>query len=167
MSLAAVDVDMRRPEVVMANPCDLAAALRLYEAYLSERVPGWQTVAAEEHDRLAEWLIGQLCRPPDTVVVFLANVEHQTVGIAMAELHQQPYGLVRRMASVDMWYVEPGWRGRGLGMAMYEAVWRWAATHYAEQMIIAVDVETPDAAKWQAHGYRPAQLLMLKPIGRT
>jgi aminoglycoside 6'-N-acetyltransferase I len=65
-----------------------------------------------------------------------------------------------RIGYLEGWFIEPGWRGKGLGAALVQAAEAWAVDRGCREM--ASDADLDNAAGRQAHvhlGYQEASRL--------
>ena len=107
---------------ITVRPADLSAAsdgraiVDLLDSYAREPVAGARPLSADVRLRLPGAL-----RAHPTTVAFLAFADDEPVGVAVGFLGLSTFH-ARPLLNVHDLAVLPGWRGRGVGRALLEAV---------------------------------------------
>jgi aminoglycoside 6'-N-acetyltransferase I len=134
-----------------ATPADQAAWLAL-------RCALWPD-GAEDHDAdIRRYFRGELHALP---LVLLAENEGRVIGLA--EVSIRPYAegcTTNRVGYLEGWYVEPGFRGRGVGKGLVRAAEAWARREGCTEF--ASDTAPENEASRQAHlacGFEDAGLI--------
>lgn len=127
-------------------------ALRQHYATLDRRIRPAPVAEAHFLADLAEMLAR------GTSAAFVAEVDRRLVGFLSGGLEEsQPDRLPERHATVGYLYVDPGFRRRGVGRKLFEAMVAWAGRHegvtHVEMPVLDADIEA--ALFWQALGFQP------------
>jgi GNAT superfamily N-acetyltransferase len=155
------DVSIRR-----ARPQDYREACRLFEVgdrLHRERMP-WLFTAADSQSR-SRAFFDDLLAGPETAL-FVADAG-DLVGLAHGAIRAAPdipIFVKQRWGVIDGVVVDPGWRRRGIGRALAEAVERWALGLGASWIELNVYDFNDDAAEfYRSLGYLPLSSRMRKP----
>lgn len=118
------------------------------DAWAAMRHALWPDVAA---DALRAEAHAALQAPEEDEVVFIACVEGASAGMAEAALrHDYVNGTDGSpVGFLEAWYVDPAWRGRGVGRALVAAVETWTRARGCTEL--ASDALLDDTASHAAH----------------
>jgi aminoglycoside 6'-N-acetyltransferase I len=112
-----------------AQPADCHQLARMREAL-------WPSSSAEEHAReLVPFLEGTASLPlPLTNLV--AETSDHLVGFLEVDLRSHADGCdpSHPVGFIEGWYVDPGWRGQGIGRKLLSAAEEWARSHGCREM---------------------------------
>ena len=104
----------------------------------------WHQLAAQVGGESAEW--------EDRCVSYLMIDSEQACGTVTAYLCPQ----VVRRAYLSAAWIDPTYRGKGLGRELVDRVVEWAAAHGADHLRLWVDDTNPNAAEfYRALGFAP------------
>ncbi len=156
-------------EIRPATPADAPGLYLLWQrarehnARLDPRV----VLAPVAPDQFATALERQLNRGAATV--FVAADRTRLAGFVSGAIETASADrLPERHATIGYLWVEPGYRRRGLGRALVDAVARWAAGYdgvrHFEMPVLAADAEA--ARFWEALGFRPFITRLWAPLAR-
>jgi aminoglycoside 6'-N-acetyltransferase I len=109
----------------------------------------WPECPEADHTREMAEILGD----PEFNAAFLAHApDGLPVGFLEASIRLTAEGCrPGRIGYLEGWYVEPEWRGRGLGAALVQAAEAWAVERGCREM--ASDAEIENAAGRQAHAH--------------
>jgi len=118
----------------------------------------WPECPDADHTREMAEILGD----PEFNAAFLAHApDGLPVGFLEASIRLTAEGCrPGRIGYLEGWYVEPAWRGKGLGAALVQAAEAWAHEHGCREM--ASDAEARNEAGREAHkhvGYQEVSLL--------
>ncbi|MEA2161881.1 MAG: aminoglycoside 6-N-acetyltransferase [Thermoanaerobaculia bacterium] len=119
------------------------------DAWLRMRAALWPEESGEE---LADEIDHFLKHPTSSTLsaVFVSeHAEGQVTGFIELFLRNYAEGCVGVTPYIEAWFVEPAWRGRGVGKALMEAAESWSANHGFREL--ASDTELENEASQQAH----------------
>jgi GNAT superfamily N-acetyltransferase len=143
------DLDAAWPELVRL----FEGIVAYHEPLTGERLrAGWE----------APWRaqVGQ----PDALVLLARDTEGRAVGFATAVERRNPV-LDIDTGMLDTVYLEPEWRGRGIGRRFVEAVEAWCRERGLARLDLSVRAVNVDGvAAWRAMGFEDESLRLRKRL---
>jgi len=127
----------------------------------SQRAHGSRLLVEENSDRIRESILYHIVGE-----TLLVAADDEIRGFVMFSVERGEYAQDRDRGVVENLYVEPGYRGSGVGSALLEA----AETRLYEDGVDAVALEVLAASRrarefYTGHGYEPHRIELEKPAG--
>ncbi len=101
----------------------------------------------------------------DESVVFIAEIEGEPVGMAMAEEEEEggDWSIHERKGNIGLFYVKEGHRGRGVGSELIKQVLRWFEERGLERVQV-IGYHSNNNAKefYREFGFREMHFFMVK-----
>ena len=96
----------------------------------------WPDVSAEEHDRELQRILDGTASYPFPLVNFVAETSGHLIGFLEVDLRSHADGCdpSRPVGFIEGWYVDPEWRGQGIGRQLLDAAEDWARSHGCLEM---------------------------------
>ncbi len=112
-----------------AQPSDYSQLARMRAAL-------WPDSSAEEHARELLPILEGTASFPLPLINFVAEVSDRLVGFLEVDLRSHADGCdsTRPVGFIEGWYVDPAWRGQGLGRKLLSAAEQWARSHGCREM---------------------------------
>lgn len=96
----------------------------------------WPESSAEEHSRELQPILNGTASFPFPLENFVAAVSGQLVGFLEVDLRSHADGCdpSRAVGFIESWYIDPAWRGQGIGLQLLVAAEDWARGHGCREM---------------------------------
>ena len=96
----------------------------------------WPDSPAEEHARELQPILDGTSPIPFSLVNFVAEASGQLVGFLEVDLRSHADGCdpTRPVGYIEGWYIDPEWRGQGIGRKLLAAAEDWARSHGCHEM---------------------------------
>jgi aminoglycoside 6'-N-acetyltransferase I len=134
--------------------------------WLRMRLALWPDSPAEkEAEEIARFLAGYPL--PTLMAAFVcARPERGLCGLAEVTIHESAPGCATdRIGFIEAWYVDPDWRGRGVGRALVERIEAWARAAGCREMASDTNPSYPiSPAAHEALGYEEVERYFRKDL---
>jgi len=96
----------------------------------------WPDVSAEEHTRELQPILEGTSSFPFPLENFVAEASGHLIGFLEVDLRSHADGCdpSRTVGFIEGWYVDPEWRGQGIGRQLLDAAEDWARSHGCLEM---------------------------------
>lgn len=139
-------------QYAVALPSMSPVLARLWKSLMDEEAPPLVEAGAEG-ERACAQTIRQMLEDPDRCAGFVAISGGESVGFILGYTYTRPYGLPASVGQILHWYVEPAYRGRGVGKTLYDRLWGWFSGRKVGMVeVMARDEPARDRA-WVSRGY--------------
>lgn len=113
-------VDIKKPKKVVKAKLESVSAPMIVEVWrLVEKKLATQTypdLSEEQPEVLRSWLFQYLNHP--RFAGLIAKMGKRPVGLILGDVRQRPYGKPSRFVHIEHFYVDPAFRGQGIGKAL-------------------------------------------------
>jgi aminoglycoside 6'-N-acetyltransferase I len=112
-----------------ARPADCSEISRMRAAL-------WPESSAKEHARELQPILEGTASVPFLLVNLVAETSGQLVGFLEVDMRSHADGCdpSHAVGFIEGWYVDPGWRGQGIGRKLLSAAEEWARSHGCREM---------------------------------
>ncbi|MHB1926669.1 MAG: GNAT family N-acetyltransferase [Leptospirillum sp.] len=139
-------------QYAVALPSMSPVLARLWKCLMDEESPPLVKAGADG-ERACALTIRQMLEDPTRCAGFVAINDGESVGFILGYTYARPYGLPASIGQILHWYVEPEFRGRGIGNSLYDRLWGWFSERKVEMVeVMARDEPARDRA-WVSRGY--------------
>ncbi|OVE86451.1 GNAT family N-acetyltransferase [Natronolimnobius baerhuensis] len=154
---------MTEPTIAYATSDDLEAVTdRWVDLARGQRAYGSSIYADDNRETMSETLAAH--QFTDSLLV--ARLEGNLVGFASFSLEQGALELETTRGMLSNLYVDPAYRGRGIGTALLEAVEAEVADRGADVLRLEVMAANEDARRfYRNHGYDAVRMTMDRTLG--
>lgn len=140
----------------LATLIDLPSIRHCWKSFVAEANPDYPRNIMASLDEFTRHMAYALANPQPTVFCFLSLDGDAPTGFLLFEVQERAYGEPKKMGFIHYYWVDPQYRGQGIGTQFAQLLGEMLLTLGISQCEMTVKPE--DAQRWAYLGYTPYEV---------
>ncbi|MHB1605006.1 MAG: GNAT family N-acetyltransferase [Leptospirales bacterium] len=143
---------MEQISYVVALPSMAPDLARMWKRLIDEEAPPLMEAGPGGEDACSGTL-RKMLEDTERCAGFVATENGQRVGFVLGYTYTRPYGHPARAGQILHWYVDPSFRGQGVGQCLYDHLMEWFVRKRIEIVEVMARDEPDRDQSWCSRGF--------------